>query len=202
MASDGVDGRAAGDLVPLDASHGCWASGLASIHFLAAGISSSRLATSSSTMPDLLALGRAHALALEQQLHQRVDDPEHPHGAGDAAGAREQAELDLGEAELDLGVIDHDPVMAGQADLQAAAERGAVDRRHDRLARASPGAAAPPCPRARSRRSPRRSPWSPRLRSLRSPPAKKVFLAEVMITPVISSCSASRRSTVASIDAA
>ena len=37
-------------------------------------------------------------------------------------------------------------------------------------------------------------------RSLRSPPAKKVFFAEVMITPVMSSFSASRRSTVAPID--
>ena len=39
------------------------------------------------------------------------------------------------------------------------------------------------------------------LRSLRSPPAKNVFLAEVMITPLISSRSASSRSTVALIDA-
>jgi hypothetical protein len=39
------------------------------------------------------------------------------------------------------------------------------------------------------------------LRSLRSPPAKNVFLAEVMITPVMVSRSASRRSTLARIDA-
>ena len=38
-------------------------------------------------------------------------------------------------------------------------------------------------------------------KSLRSPPAKKVFLAEVMTTPVIESFSASSRSTVACIDA-
>jgi len=37
---------------------------------------------------------------------------------------------------------------------------------------------------------------------LRSPPAKNVFLAEVITTPVISSFSASSRSTVALIDAA
>ncbi len=36
--------------------------------------------------------------------------------------------------------------------------------------------------------------------SLRSPPAKKVFFAEVMTTPVMSSFSASRRSTVAAIE--
>ena len=36
--------------------------------------------------------------------------------------------------------------------------------------------------------------------SLRSAPAKKVFLAEVMMTPLMSSFSASSRSTVAPID--
>ena len=35
---------------------------------------------------------------------------------------------------------------------------------------------------------------------LRSPPAKKVFLALVMTTPVIESCSATRRSTALCID--
>ena len=60
--------------------------------------------------PDLLALLWAHALTLKQQLQQRVDDPEHPHGADDAAGAGEQSELDLREAELDARVIDDDPV--------------------------------------------------------------------------------------------
>ena len=38
------------------------------------------------------------------------------------------------------------------------------------------------------------------LRSLRSPPAKNVFLADVRTTPLMSSFSASRRSTVAPID--
>ena len=76
----------------------------------------------------------ADPLALEQQLHERVDDAEHPHRAGHAAGARQQPELDLGKPELDLGVVEGDAVMAGQADLQAAAERGAVDRGHHGLA--------------------------------------------------------------------
>ena len=67
-------------------------------------------------------------------VHQRVDDAEHAHRAHDAAGAGQQAELDLGEAELDLRVVDGDAVVAGQGDLQAAAERGAVDRGDDRLA--------------------------------------------------------------------
>ena len=43
----------------------------------------------------------------------------------------EQTELHLGEAQLHLRVVDGDAVVAGQADLQAAAERGAVDRRDD-----------------------------------------------------------------------
>ena len=33
-----------------------------------------------------------------------------------------------------FGVVDRDPVVAGQRDLEAAAERGAVDRGDDRLA--------------------------------------------------------------------
>ena len=40
----------------------------------------------------------------------------------------------LGEADCDLRVVDDDPVVAGERDLEAAAERGAVDRRDDRLA--------------------------------------------------------------------
>ena len=40
------------------------------------------------------------------------------------------------------------------------------------------------------------------LRSLRSPPAKNVFLADVMTTPLMSSFSDSRRSTVSLMDSA
>ena len=84
--------------------------------------------------PELHGLGRTMALALQQQRHQRVDDPEHPYRAHDAAGTGQQPELNLGEAELDRGVIERDPVVARQADLEAAAQRGAVDRGDDRLA--------------------------------------------------------------------
>jgi hypothetical protein len=35
--------------------------------------------------------------------------------AGDAAAAGQQAEGDLGQADLDLGVVDDDPVVAGEA---------------------------------------------------------------------------------------
>ena len=48
-----------------------------------------------------------------------------------AAGARQQAELHLGQAEP--CVFGRDAEMAGQRDLETAAERGAVDRGDDRL---------------------------------------------------------------------
>ena len=83
-------------------------------------------------------------LALEQQLQQRVGDAEHAHGARDAAAAGQQAELHLREAEHGLGVVDDHAVVRGQRDLQAAAERGAVDRGDDRLAeRLQPAQLAP-----------------------------------------------------------
>ncbi len=59
---------------------------------------------------------------LERERHAR--DARQPLGA---AGAGEQAELDLGQPELGRG--EGDPVMARQRDFAAAAERGAVDRR-------------------------------------------------------------------------
>ncbi len=70
----------------------------------------------------------------EQELHQRVGDAEHAHGARHAAGAREQTELHLREAEHGLGVVDDHAVMRGEADLQPATQRRAVDGRDDRLA--------------------------------------------------------------------
>ena len=78
--------------------------------------------------------GGAVPVALEQQLQQRVGDPEHPHRAGHAAAAGQQPELDLREAEHDLRVVDGDPVVRGQRDLEPAAQRRAVDAGHDRLA--------------------------------------------------------------------
>ncbi len=83
---------------------------------------------------EFLGLRGAQLLALHEQAHQRVDDAEHAHGAGHAAAARQQAELDLGEAELELGIVDRDAMVAGQRDLEAAAQRGAVERRDDGLA--------------------------------------------------------------------
>ena len=49
------------------------------------------------------------------------------------ARAGEDPQLDLGQAELGLGVIGRHAPVAGQRQLQAAAETGAVDRGDDRL---------------------------------------------------------------------
>ena len=87
--------RAAGILYFLSASHGCRPAPrarLSAIQRLAAGISSSGVATISSTRPELLGLRRPQPLALQQDTHQRLGDPDHPHRAGDAAGARQQPE--------------------------------------------------------------------------------------------------------------
>ena len=49
------------------------------------------------------------------------------------AGAGDEAELHLGQAELGLGMVGGDPVVAGQRQLQPAAQAGAVDGGDDRL---------------------------------------------------------------------
>ena len=77
-------------------------------------------------------LGGTQPLALQQQLGQRVGDAEQPDGAGHAATAGQQAERHLGQPELGLAAVQRDPVVAGQRDLQAAAQRGAVQRRDHR----------------------------------------------------------------------
>ena len=59
--------------------------------------------------------------------------PDRARQALGAAGARQQAELHLGQAEL--GFLHGHAEMTGQRDLEAAAERGAVDRGDDRLGR-------------------------------------------------------------------
>ena len=74
--------------------------------------------------------------------------------------------------------------------IAAATGRPSVSRRRSwRLTSRIPAANSPACSRVT------------RLRSLRSPPAKNVFLADVITTPLISSFSASSRSTVAPIEA-
>ena len=84
-------------------------------------------------------LGRLHRLAF-QQVRRGGHHPHQARQALGAAGARQQADLGFGQAELDLGRVGDDAVVAGQGDLQAAAEGEAVDRRGDRLAAGLQGA--------------------------------------------------------------
>src|SRR5262245_39828133 len=72
-------------------------------------------------------------IALEQEL-QRVAWRHH---AGDAlrpAGAGKETDLDLGQSHPRLCTVGGDAMMAGEAKLEPAADRHAVDCRHPRLA--------------------------------------------------------------------
>ena len=82
-----------------------------------------------------------HALGLRQPdlvaLEQKLQGIARRHDAGDAlgaAGAGKEADLDLGQPDSRLRIVAGDAVMAGEAKLEAAAERGAVDGRDPRLA--------------------------------------------------------------------
>ena len=142
-------------------------------------------ATSSSTRPFSCASAGLKRVPWQQDVHQRGLDAEHPDDAGDAAAAGQQAERRLGQAELDLAVVDDDPVVAGQRDLEAAAERGAVDRGDDRLRKVSSRrrSALMRLDLAKTVGASSGVAW---IISLRLPPAKKVFLALATTTPVTS----------------
>src|SRR5262249_56657268 len=59
------------------------------------------------------------------------------HHAGDAlgaAGAGEQPDFDLGQTDARPRVVGRNPMMAGEAELESATERYAVDRGDPRLA--------------------------------------------------------------------
>ena len=73
---------------------------------------------------------RRDRIALGGHLERELDAGDARQALG-AAGAGEEAELDLGQAELRRG--DGDAIMAGERDLAAAAERGAMDRGDHRL---------------------------------------------------------------------
>ena len=156
---------------------------------------------------DVLGLGRAHPLPLHQHVQQRVLDAEHPGHPLGAAATGQQAEGHLGQAEAGVGPVHRDAVQAGQAELHPAAERGAVERGHDRPAEllqpaervldllADPVRGRADALVAGSTRA------SPAVSSLRSAPARNESLAEVTTTPVMASRSRTRRS-VASVMAA
>ena len=82
---------------------------------------------------ECLGPGEVDRLALQQQLHRilRRDDARHALGA---AGAREQADLHFRQAEPGLRVVGGDAVVAGQRQLETAAEREAIDGGDPRLA--------------------------------------------------------------------
>jgi hypothetical protein len=61
-----------------------------------------------------------------------------------AAGAGQQPDAGLGQAQLDVARVGGDAVVRREADLEAAAERGAVDGRGDRLAAGLERAQHPP----------------------------------------------------------
>ncbi len=72
-------------------------------------------------------------IALEQEL-QRVGRGQHARNALRAAGARKQTDLDLGQTEPGSPVVGGDAMMAGERQLETAADRGAVDGGNPRLA--------------------------------------------------------------------
>ena len=145
-------------------------------------------------------------IALEQEL-QRVSRRHHARDALGAAGAGEQPDLDLGQAEAGLAVVGGDAVVAGEAKLEAAAERGAVDRRDERLAAGLDAPvelrqlAALVEQRVAAASSPllltsRRTCAASVSSIVRSAPAQNVSLPEVMTAPLIAA-SAATFSTIA-----
>ena len=72
-------------------------------------------------------------IALEQDRHRVLRRHQARHALG-AAGAREQADLDFGQAEASFGIFSRDAIVAGQRHLETAAERQPVDRGRPRLA--------------------------------------------------------------------
>jgi hypothetical protein len=136
-------------------------------------------------------LGRLHRLAFQQE----GGGGHHAHQARQAlgaAGARQQADLGFRQGELDLRIVGHHAIVAGQGDFQAAAHGQAVDGRGDRLAAGLQGAEglvqreagvegglqagfARPC---RPRPPPPSSPRS-------APAQKPVVLPEVITAPLM-----------------
>ncbi len=93
----------------------------------------SRRGTTASIELQVLGLLHSELIALEQEAQciagrHHTGDPLRPAGAG------KQSDLDLGEPQSAVDVLRRDAVVAGEAKLETAAERGARDRRHPRLA--------------------------------------------------------------------
>ena len=82
---------------------------------------------------ELQRLGGRQALAFEQQRQGRIE-ADHAWQALRAAGTRQQTDRDLRQTDHGLRIIDQHAMMAGQRQLEAAAERQPVDRRNEGLA--------------------------------------------------------------------
>ena len=82
--------------------------------------------------PPFLRFARAERRSGENDV-ERLLDADQPRQALCAAGAGDEAELDLGQSAFRRG--DGDAVMRGQRHLESAAERGSMQRRDDRLRR-------------------------------------------------------------------
>jgi hypothetical protein len=75
----------------------------------------------------------AEGLALAHRHHRRLDADQAGQALG-AAAAGEEADLDLGQAQLDLRAVADHAVVTGQGQFETAAEGEAVDRGGHRLA--------------------------------------------------------------------
>src|SRR5207253_6476323 len=75
----------------------------------------------------LLGAASVELLAREDEI-ERVGETDETRGALRAAGAGDEAELNLGEADLRGLRLGRDAVAATERELEAAAEAGAVDR--------------------------------------------------------------------------
>jgi hypothetical protein len=84
-------------------------------------------------------LGRLHRLAF-QQVRRGGHHAHQARQALGAAGARQQADLGFRQGQLDLRVVGHHAIVAGQGDLEPAAHGQAVDGRGHRLAAGFQGA--------------------------------------------------------------
>ena len=69
-----------------------------------------------------------------QHERQCIHGPDHARQALRAAGAGYQPNLCFRKSDPAIGIIGHNAMMTGERDFQPAAQCGAVDRSHDRLA--------------------------------------------------------------------
>ena len=127
--------RAAGDLVALDVPRLAGGlAGCAAIHALAAGTSSSRVATTSSTRPSSLALAGRRRWPCSSSCISASTMPSMRTVRTTPPAPGSSPSWTSGKPSSTFGSSTTMRWWRGEADLQAAAERGAVDRGDDRLA--------------------------------------------------------------------